>query len=622
MRLWVKLAATLAAVGLVPLLILGFFLANTIQQREVKRVELEVYQDATLQADLLGRSFVDQARFLEGWTALYPSTLLVSGPALQEGLIRAVYLATPNAAVVVLVDADGVAVVTPQFSETSPERPANMARAQMLVRRLPLSQALLGGMVVGAPYLPSGSDGVPSVPIAVSTVPPGPDAAGLVLGAEIRLELVAQLVRTATAEQGYVLIDADGNLLVGAEHPLVQADLLRPLIAVNADLNFRYTRGDGVEVIGAVAQVVGTDWVLATVRSADVLALPAQEVRSQVAPILAFSVALALFLGWNLSMYVSVPVEALRNSVLKVAEGDYGRRTTIRRTDEIGELGSAFNLMSAKLQVNRREIEEQHQQIVAFNTQLQERVERRTAELRDAQAQLVRSGQLAAVAEVGAGLAHELNNPLAGILGISQVLKARASDTDAALLADIETQTQRCSEVVEAMLRFASGELDPAGAPVVDLRDVLGNVVKLVQGPFRQRGVHLILEMPDTPLRVRVDPIHASRIFAQVLNALRAGLTHGATLTVVGSLLDEEVEVVFKPDSVVAVDEFRRDDWMASGMGMWGARQLLDQLGGRLEQPMKLPMTLGMAAPVTEEIQDPSIPLLLDATWRVFLPAS
>jgi signal transduction histidine kinase len=310
--------------------------------------------------------------------------------------------------------------------------------------------------------------------------------------------------------------------------------------------------------------------------------------------------------------------------VLAVADGDYGRHTEVKSTGEIEELAKAFNHMSARLLLNRQEIEEQHGQIMRFNEELQERVDRRTQQLVDTQRQLLRSGQLAAVAEVGAGLAHELNNPLSAILGVAQVLR-RSPDGQGrdALLEDLELQAQRCRSVVGAMLRFSSGEVDPLHAPVVDLREVLADVTTLVEGPFRQRGVTLSLKTDDAPLHVRVDPVHASRILAQILNGLRAWLMDGAELVISATQNGSEIEVVMRPDLPVALDEFRRDDWMASGMGLWVARRLLDQLGGRLEQPVKVPLVSALKPPQTEEyMDDPSLPLLQDATWRVVFPAA
>jgi C4-dicarboxylate-specific signal transduction histidine kinase len=241
--------------------------------------------------------------------------------------------------------------------------------------------------------------------------------------------------------------------------------------------------------------------------------------------------------------------------------------------------------MSTRLQANREEIDAQRRAIEAFNVELQQRVDARTRELRDAQKDLVRAGQLAAVAEVGAGLAHELNNPLAGILGMTQLLRAKAADTgDAAVLARVEQMTVRCREVVDAMLRISAGDVDAAPVPVVDLVGILREAGDLVRGAFGQRGVELELALPVEALPARIEPLHGARILTQVLNSMRAGLSEGAILRVEAKRVDDEVHVLLTPNRPVA-QGVARDDWMASGLSLWVARQALDRLGGRLEEP-------------------------------------
>jgi len=332
-------------------------------------------------------------------------------------------------------------------------------------------------------------------------------------------------------------------------------------------------------------------------------------------------IALAVWAANWLAGWISDPIATLRDSFLRVADGEYGRSAAAGRSDEIGELARAFNHMSQRLAENRQEIRGQQAEIEAFNRELQDRVERRTQELRDAQEQLVHSGQLAAVAEVGAGLAHELNNPLSGILGIAQLLRRKHhGKPDEGLLRDLEGQADRCRDVVAAMLRFSSGEVDHGPAPVIDLRDVLVDVCNLVSGPFRQRGVALELIESEAPLKVRVDPVHGSRILVQILNALRAGLREGSTLRIIARAERGQVEVELRPDDIVAVDDLRRDDWMAAGMGMWVARRMLHELGGRLEQPLRLP-TQGTQLYTEEASTPPTPPLTVgDMCWLVAFP--
>ena len=106
----------------------------------------------------------------------------------------------------------------------------------------------------------------------------------------------------------------------------------------------------------------------------------------------------------------------------------------------------------------------------------------------------------------------------------------------------------------------------------------------------------------------------------QILNALRAGLREGSTLRIVARVNQGQVEVELRPDDIVAVDDLRRDDWMAAGMGMWVARRMLHDLGGRLEQPVRLP-THGTQL-YTEESSTPPLPPLTvgDMRWLVVFP--
>src|SRR6202040_351044 len=97
---------------------------------------------------------------------------------------------------------------------------------------------------------------------------------------------------------------------------------------------------------------------------------------------------------------------------------------------EFGELAQAFNQMASEI---RR-----------WNAELQARVDERTAELKAAQDQIARTRRLAALGSLGAGVAHELNNPLTAIAGLLAVLRKELGDSPhAALLAQVQDQARR-----------------------------------------------------------------------------------------------------------------------------------------------------------------------------------
>ena len=575
MRLWARLALILATVAVLSVAVVGGLSSSIAGNQAVTDSQDRLRREARLHAEVIGRWVADQMAHGDALSQLFPGRVETWDDRRRHLLVGAGYRGTPAAVISVMVDADGQLVVPAVHRSVGEpgERPvADPLRVQELLERLPVSETLASGTAVGEPWRPDTASSVPSVPMGVLVASgQSPDDA-LILGFELQLSGAGDLPEQIEPAHGVALIGPDGTPFVGGDHPLLDVELLRPLLRQDAD--FRYGEGRN-EVLGSIVPVPFTDWSAVVVEPAWQVRATAREIRLSVVTSAGIAVLLATALAFVAATSLSQPVIRLRDAALALAEGQSRGPAAMDRSDEIGELGRAFDHMAEQLAAQRDEIE-------GFNRELQERVDERTRDLEEAQAGLVRSGQLAAVAEVGAGLAHELNNPLASVLGLAQILKAQRPDDE--LLADLEGEAARCREVVQAMLRFASGEVDPDDAPVIDLRDVLREVSGLVAGAFRQRGVALELAIADArPLRVRMDPVAATRMMAQVLNALRAGLEPGATLTVRAEPTDAHVGLVMAADQQLAQSESRADDLRASGLELWVARQQVARSGGRLE---------------------------------------
>ena len=276
------------------------------------------------------------------------------------------------------------------------EREAGTAeRAEQLVSRLPISN-IVGTpkrVAVGTPYMPEGG-----IQVALPVLVAGPFGEDVILGVDLSLGTqVRHFRRSSSPTHGMALVDANGRAIIGGDHPLIDAQGLRPLLGNRAF--FTQTIGSS-QVKGAVAPVPYTDWTLVVAEPASLAQLPATEIQAQTARIVLFSLLLAVGAGVVLARSVSTPVADLRESALAVASGQYGQQTAVSRMDELADLAAAFNHMSERLLTNQTEIRAQQAEIEAFADELQERVNQRTQELVDAQSQLVRAGQLAAVAEV------------------------------------------------------------------------------------------------------------------------------------------------------------------------------------------------------------------------------
>ncbi len=143
------------------------------------------------------------------------------------------------------------------------------------------------------------------------------------------------------------------------------------------------------------------------------------------------------------------PVHTLLEHTRAVGKGEWSLVESVPG-DELGELADAFNDMTVKLKNNREEQEE-------WAATLETRVEERTREIKEMQSVLVRSEKLASLGELVAGIAHELNNPLTGIMLHTSLLSGDPR-LDETLMEDCQIvihEAQRCSKIVKELLDFA-----------------------------------------------------------------------------------------------------------------------------------------------------------------------
>jgi signal transduction histidine kinase len=160
--------------------------------------------------------------------------------------------------------------------------------------------------------------------------------------------------------------------------------------------------------------------------------------------------------GIGLSIYRSVarPVARLREGATRLAAGDLDARIEIDSPDEFGDLARQFNLM--------------------------------TASLKDHQERLVQSEKLAGIGRLAAGVAHEINNPLAVILGYVKLLQRKAEGQLAEDLGIVKDEAVRAQEIVEGLLDLSR---PLAAAPeAVDLRALCDEAVARLTGTGRLAG--------------------------------------------------------------------------------------------------------------------------------------
>lgn len=199
-----------------------------------------------------------------------------------------------------------------------------------------------------------------------------------------------------------------------------------------------------------------------------------------VLPAFLFS-TLLLSLGTFVALrrFVLEPVERLTRASRKVAAGDLSARVaTPHGRDELGELARTFNEMSARVE--------------SFNVELADEVERATRAARRAQADAMTQRRLAAMGELAAGIAHEINNPLGGLMNAVEVLgrEELAPERRARYLELLQGGLERMRTTVGELLRFTPRSASPE--PFALARPLL-DAVSLVRHRAGQLGVSLVV---------------------------------------------------------------------------------------------------------------------------------
>lgn len=574
MRLWRQLALVMAVLAVAPAAVLGLLAIETVNDEWRPASEQRVRRDAQRRADDLAAWYADQRGLVASFpTSFAPDDLAAWSDTQQSGFLSLVFQLVQAAEQVVLVNDRGELVVEPVPADLAARSPA---RVNALVRRLPLAKAAAspGEVHAGHAWVPL-ERAVPAVPLAIRLTDVGDRP--LFLGVELTLPLDA--ATTAPGERAFGLLGSQGEPLLTTS-PLVQPARLRALLGT-----FEEFAIDAPEPAhGALASVPGSPgWTLVVVEPERALLRLSERISRQIGIGVLIATLAGILAALGTALTVSRPVERLRETSLKLADGELGVQAQIARNDEIGDLAEAFDHMSRRLREDQARIAAQQAEIEVFNAELQSRVEERTQKLREAQDQLVRESQLAAVAELGAGFAHDLNNPLTGVIGLAQVLRERHPNDP--MVESLESEALRCREVVNAMQRATSLEVDLTNTVETDVAEIVRRATEWVAPSYGQRGVRLEVVGRESGIRTRVDPEHGTRILSQILQSVRSGLPDGSTVTVRVTTEEDRPAIRVEADRKVAEQPQHRDDWLTASRAMWVTHQLVARLGGDLLRP-------------------------------------
>ncbi len=227
---------------------------------------------------------------------------------------------------------------------------------------------------------------------------------------------------------------------------------------------------------------------------------------------------------------ISRPLQRITLAAVKVTEGEYGNEVDLRKSnDEIGLLAQSFNEMSRKMADDI--------------TQLQNLSE-----------QLVRTEKLAAMGTLAAGVAHEVNNPLAAISSLIQMMQAKQNLDEKTTdnLKIISTQIQRITQVTKDMMDFA--RVREAAKSSVDINKIIETALRLAS--FDKSFQKLIINKKfaaDLP-EINADGDQLQQVFLNLLLNARDAMPDGGKLLIKTSQTRKEIQIEII-DSGIGINE-------------------------------------------------------------------
>jgi two-component system NtrC family sensor kinase len=229
---------------------------------------------------------------------------------------------------------------------------------------------------------------------------------------------------------------------------------------------------------------------------------------------------------------VHVPTRKLRVGTEALAAGDLDVEIDLDRSDELGALAASFNQMARNLAQADAELRE-------WSQTLEDRVQEKTEQLEAMHQQMIMVEKTASLGKMAATVAHELNNPLAGILTYAKLIRRRVQKTVSeghdkermlARLEMIQSEAVRCGRIVQDLLTYA--RKGSAEFRQVHLHELVDRALGLVGHHIELGQVRTERELELEDDRVVVDPEQIIQaLIALLINAVEA-MPDGGTVTV------------------------------------------------------------------------------------------
>lgn len=359
-------------------------------------------------------------------------------------------------------------------------------------------------------------------------------------------------------------------------------------------------------VLGVLDLIIYTDRIDAIINS---------NVKNILYGSLLIMVMIAISSAIAIALVVNRPIKKISKGITELSAGNLSYKIELHSNDELGKMANQFNQMSEKLDKATREIKE-------WNETLNTKVQEKNQELKKIYEQIVHVEKLASLGKLSATVAHELNNPLEGILTYSKLIlkilnKQNEDGKHNNLLKYLELiadESARCGRIVKDLLLFS--HTNETQNQQQDLRQIIDKGLTLINHHLEINKIRLVKMYDQSPVYVYCDAQKIEQaMLSIIMNAIEA-MPDGGKLTVVATkadntgfvLIQDEGPGISEKDLPNIFDPFftTKRDKKGTGLGLSVCYGIIMQHKGSLsvEETSEKGTTFKVTLPLQENPKD------------------
>jgi two-component system NtrC family sensor kinase len=411
---------------------------------------------------------------------------------------------------------------------------------------------------------------------------------------------------TDPAEVSHVL-DKTGEACYGC-HTQSQ-----PLARLNRPDRFRIYRSGGQRVLGIITpienqpscsnaechahpagqQVLGVlDTNLSLAKADAQLAVGSTRMLNYTAGAMLIVAVLSWLFVWR---EVGQPIKALKKGTEHLSRGELGYQIEERSQDEVGDLAHSFNGMSLQLRTANEEI-------VNWAKTLEDRVVQKTKELNRAHDHVLHVEKMASIGKMAAVVAHEVNNPLSGILTYAKLLRKwvgtgtiehEKREEAMECLDLIASESRRCGDLIKNLLTLS--RTAPMNVQSTDLQAVIDRCLLLVRPQLEQGGIEVQLKIEKGLPLVPCDPAQIEQVLLILIMNAKDAMPRGGNLWIETRLSNAEPAIEIQvhddgagiaPDVLAHIFEpfmTTKERGHSVGLGLAISRGIVERHKGHIE---------------------------------------